>query len=1170
MFLYEYIRALLLGAGLFFVVEVILIIRLLQNIKTSQPNLVAASQDAKKHRDAWPPQIVEFLQNSLAPAESDSNNAVSKTPSQSSVLPPAPPQVTTTEQCHWLNVLIHRWFLELRVSEVFMNKMKIKLVEKINYKLQSSNFVSHIAMTDISLGDNPPKIHGIRLLKGITEDLVVIAELDVTYPGGASVGIDCVLTAGFNIPVRVHVSGFAGKLRARIPSVKYQDSVGVSFVEDPGVTFTVESPITVGGIESIKSLVNSLLARLIKNQFIEFWILPKWHNVYLPMMMPAPDVVLQRMGITIPKSDKPDKDTRPATPSTTPTTASVPTANRPSALSALRGRNWSNSTPHGDILAGKAFPHSTIVPDDIAGVETLETGLLNSFLTLARESDRTVPQTATTTPPEKTSDTASIESTQGQPTTPTAMEIGEWKTVRQTKHEIKIQKKRVVVDGKLCEVSRGLIRIACDPDRVHSILSNPEHNRHVDEAYAGSNVLRQFDEKRLVRQISYNLNRNGQPREYLVLEIKKHLHDSNSSVSKASNSPNSLKNVTTHEECFVIVSRSVAGVRDGGDIKELIAQPSEQTLSDPAMDPPITSSPSSESILSSSPSTHSIGKELHMSPEVHLFGYMVLPVATDQSACDVVILSNMAPDLSRLEINYNSCRRMKTFIEDLAKLSNMSSVDQSSSRSGKTGDTDGSTTRKIEKLKGYVSAAGLAAGSYLAKNKKVSSWLGLPAGSSSSSGVSATGGGNGVGRPSTSSGDEMEAQETEEDGEELAETIADASPVKEDEESGAASDSELMFGSIDDTKSIKSVQSSVIPPSLLPSSSSTPPPFLLPTTTATATVPSAISSSTIAEASDPKAGSSSPLVPAPPLPFRPNEEASFEERVLIPKDPIYLETIFDASRHSASSIYSFEIRSPVEGVLSISISFRPTLDETEKRNGEVRGYAVLPESDGQRWLLPTTSVNIGPGRNASGNVCVAGFSSGIFVLTIENTSSKKTTRDIECRTSIVDTALKLELDVLTEWSLEPSVARKSRLAIPVIYTAEIEGNAHLQWTFSTFGLDVVFGILYQPLIDQKPKTWEQKLALRGSVSSVTSTANSDDDKVLEEEKPPIASDEAIVNSPTSYRNEVIVALIKVNSKSSSISGSLPIEKYGIYSFVFENSAVISPRAVSLKASLLRM
>jgi ABC-type siderophore export system fused ATPase/permease subunit len=33
---------------------------------------------------------------------------------------------------------------------------------------------SHVRILDISLGENAPKIHGVRLLKGITEDLAVV------------------------------------------------------------------------------------------------------------------------------------------------------------------------------------------------------------------------------------------------------------------------------------------------------------------------------------------------------------------------------------------------------------------------------------------------------------------------------------------------------------------------------------------------------------------------------------------------------------------------------------------------------------------------------------------------------------------------------------------------------------------------------------------------------------------------------------------------------------------------------------------------------------------------------------------------------------------------------------------------------------------------------------
>ena len=131
----------------------------------------------------------------------------------------------------------------------------------------------------------------------------------------------------------------------------------------------------------------------------------------------------------------------------------------------------------------------------------------------------------------------------------------------------------------------------------------------MDEAYLGSSVLRQFgkfvftsssiiilifiiriDDKRLVRQISYNFNRTSPPREYLVLEVKTQI-PADASAKEKLQLPTGLFNSPTFgniNEGYVIVCRSVAGVRDGGDIKELKSHSSESTFNN---DVALSSSP---------------------------------------------------------------------------------------------------------------------------------------------------------------------------------------------------------------------------------------------------------------------------------------------------------------------------------------------------------------------------------------------------------------------------------------------------------------------------------------------------------------------------------------------------------------------------------------------------
>lgn len=118
------------------------------------------------------------------------------------------------------------------------------------------------------------------------EDLAVQAELDVTYNGGGSIAIQTTLVGGLKLPVRVYLSALGGKLRLRCPSIKWADMVGVAFVEDPGVSFRIDSPITVGENELLRGMVNKLLSGVVRKVFLELWVLPSWRTFFMPLMEP--------------------------------------------------------------------------------------------------------------------------------------------------------------------------------------------------------------------------------------------------------------------------------------------------------------------------------------------------------------------------------------------------------------------------------------------------------------------------------------------------------------------------------------------------------------------------------------------------------------------------------------------------------------------------------------------------------------------------------------------------------------------------------------------------------------------------------------------------------------------------------------------------------------------
>ncbi|KAI8851060.1 hypothetical protein BC829DRAFT_431510 [Chytridium lagenaria] len=220
---------------------------------------------SNEHEEPWPDSIVEYLLSALDPSResfdggddpfddpdpvdedimddplpasirprgrrnSDPHLTVGKTCLSFIAASKVPDACPTTRHISCLGSLPY-----FEHSQRFKDRLKERTSEKMNLKLQNNSFVSHVKICDLSLGDNPPKIQSIRLIKGVTEDLNVTLELDLTYNGGSSIAIETTLTRGMTMAARVYMSAFAGKIRIRTPSVDWPDMLSVAFVEDPG------------------------------------------------------------------------------------------------------------------------------------------------------------------------------------------------------------------------------------------------------------------------------------------------------------------------------------------------------------------------------------------------------------------------------------------------------------------------------------------------------------------------------------------------------------------------------------------------------------------------------------------------------------------------------------------------------------------------------------------------------------------------------------------------------------------------------------------------------------------------------------------------------------------------------------------------------------------------
>jgi hypothetical protein len=64
---------------------------------------------------------------------------------------------------------------------------------------------------------------------------------------------------------------FNGTVRVRLPSERWADMLGFAFLEDPGVTFRVDSSITLADNQMLRNMINSVLSTIMRKTFLELW-----------------------------------------------------------------------------------------------------------------------------------------------------------------------------------------------------------------------------------------------------------------------------------------------------------------------------------------------------------------------------------------------------------------------------------------------------------------------------------------------------------------------------------------------------------------------------------------------------------------------------------------------------------------------------------------------------------------------------------------------------------------------------------------------------------------------------------------------------------------------------------------------------------------------------------
>ncbi|KAJ3359423.1 hypothetical protein HDU91_004925 [Kappamyces sp. JEL0680] len=687
-----------------------------------------AQDEVSEHLLPWPDLIKERLKRWLTPGNEDFPATELERPSvtllgtASRNPSPAPPReeelfMSPTVESEWINLVLNRMFVTLRASKEFRRLYSTKMSNKMNLKLKGNSFVSQIDITDLRCGENAPSIDGIRLLKGLTEDFAVMGECDLTYRGGASISIQATIANGSVIPVKVYMNEFSGTLRIRLPSERWDDMIGYAFVQDPGVTFRVESSLTLADNQMLRGMVNGVLSSLMRKTFLELWVLPSWRTTFLPLLEPNLEDWVAREDEDA-KMDQAKKAKH--------TIASRATQLWESSTAPLGGNIQSllkkPLEKTRDCLEGQVFDVSCLVPR--AAVERklnfddpLSIALL-AFVDEPLEDSR--PRSNSDRFKVADDDPSQPPSTAEDPLPPT---VG-WKAIR-SKLDISIQKKRVpdAETGSVVEMTRATIPIQCDVARIFAILSNPVHFRHVYDSFIEAKVLFEgttatfiLDGPHLIHSCSFQLGKVE--RRFQVFQTKS--ADETDTRFVAMRSVGGLGEVD--------MESSTEDFEDEFDGKtDLAENDSEQALrhrksrsftakvvesaAEPVSVSAGTSVPTSSGPPAQLAQKSSSAAQIEQEGTVYLFGYLIKKVT--ETSCLVTVVSQFSSELHRLDVDFSFGRKLKLFIEELTQLTDGNQLAGASDSGAKSLDT----LKVRDKIANYLGTAAL----FLRKSKNRSS-----------------------------------------------------------------------------------------------------------------------------------------------------------------------------------------------------------------------------------------------------------------------------------------------------------------------------------------------------------------------------------------------------------------------------------------------------------------
>lgn len=601
----------------------------------------------------------------------------------------------------WLNALIHRYYIECLQSEILRIRLKAKLMEKLENRLPGSgSIVQSIEVSDIHLGESPPLVSCLRLLNSpdVSNSLDVVLEFDMDYAGGFGVSIVTSLSMGIKIPVTAIMTSFRGRCQLRLPSPIDSCQYAIAFVEDPGVSFSVESSLWRRDNEMMRDVLNNLISKRLKHLFMDLLVLPNWRAFDLPLITYRRTVIPQLEEILDRKSGQPGSRMSASRSESlkridlksgleNSSALNVNTLKESSSAQnplSTRRRLSPNTLEVNDVLTGICFPTDATVTS--SNMEKYNDMLIKQFIKFAEEDN---PLHQSSNNDISGSETAGV----GIPRNDSPADkwlSTPWENVRNRK-EIIVQRKAVSAQGNKADITRGMFKILkCGAEKTFQVLSNPEYLHHVDDMFIDSQVIEKYDDDRCIRSFTYRVAR--QVRNFNCIEIKKKIE-------------------RRGKECFIVVYRSIKGFHFSKDSDSFqILETSSRSSDSPSLS---FNRPRSSSYLnninnSKSSPTFSIATEsakaeitnsanfdnsldsrsIFSSPSnmksnsssslvdnnsiLYIFGFLIEPISDSDNSCCVTVLSQFgSPALQRLDINFARCHKTKLFIEELAQWTNL-------------------------------------------------------------------------------------------------------------------------------------------------------------------------------------------------------------------------------------------------------------------------------------------------------------------------------------------------------------------------------------------------------------------------------------------------------------------------------------------------------------------